>query len=282
MKTISMAALLLSLTFAFANCKKEKIDPNGEVKDVLVQKLQGASDQTLAAVMDAVQQALAQLPELNDSLAGQPVGTCPKITFTPASETATFPATIKLDFGTGCTSRTGNEFAGSITVVASGKVDVAGTSLQVSFSNLKVDGYMLDGKMGMTMVGANFQKVEFSVSELSLTNADGKKMTLSKLDGSREQTAGLATSPATSGQSAFDDDAFDIQFSGKGVDAEGKNFTLETTADLQRIPNCRYLVSGKVVYKVGVLTNSADYGDGTCDNKIKVTVAGVTKEIELP
>lgn len=279
MKTIIKTSLLLLLFSAFAACKKEALE---DVKDNLaVLKAQAQSEQTLAAIIEIVQEEISQSPVLNSGLNGQPIGQCPTVTVSANG----FPASLKIDFGSGCSTRKGYVISGVIQGTVSGKTDAAGAVINISLENFVADGVKASGQIQLTTTGANGeaqQNLAFQVSNFVITNSENMSVTLASLNGARIQAEGQSTTPKSNGPTALLDDVFEISFDGNGSDAEGKSFTLSTPTLLRREYDCRYIVSGEIAYKAGLSTKSANYGDGACDNVVVVTVAGVSKTVTLP
>lgn len=77
------------------------------------------------------------------------------------------------------------------------------------------------------------------------------------------------------------DDEWNIQFTAAGVNRKGVAYTEETTIPLHLKALWPVFVSGEVKRIVGSHTVVTNYGDGTNDFKITVTVDGVTSDIDL-
>lgn len=66
-----------------------------------------------------------------------------------------------------------------------------------------------------------------------------------------------------------------------GKNREGRSFSV-TINNLTKPTNCKYITKGTVqISPSGLNTRTIDYGDGTCDDKAKITVNGNTFEITL-
>jgi hypothetical protein len=73
-----------------------------------------------------------------------------------------------------------------------------------------------------------------------------------------------------------------ISGSASGTDRSGKKFTVDINTPLRREMGCRWIVSGvQTITPEGKKARTIDYGDGTCDDKAKVTIDGNTFEFSL-
>src|SRR6516162_5679810 len=77
------------------------------------------------------------------------VNGCAVYTVSPNDNT-TFPKTITVDFGSGCTDAVGVTRKGKITYIFSGKLINPGTTVSASFTNYSISGYQLQGTYSIT------------------------------------------------------------------------------------------------------------------------------------
>lgn len=273
------ASLFALISFTLFACKKEKLEE--VLTNISALKAQAQSEQMLAAVMDVVQEHVSQIQALNTGLPPLLNNDCPKISTSGNS----FPMTITLDFGNGCTTDKGQQMAGIITILASGKTETTGTTLDVSIKDFKANGNFANGNIQLVTAGASGQAqqdLKIVVSTLKVLSAEGKTIYLEDLRGTRTQTEGKSTVPKLNGKAALMDDVFEIAFEGKGIDSEDKAFTLKTLKPLVRRYDCKYIVSGVIEYNAGVPIKTADYGNGTCDQILVISAGGATKTVNLP
>jgi hypothetical protein len=280
LKPISIAALLLTaLVLPFSSCKKGQLE---DIKtNVQALKAQAEAEQSLAVIVEIIQEEVAQLQALNTGLSAIPAGQCPVVTLS----TGGFPAMLKIDFGIGCTTKKGHSMAGTIQALVSGKTDSTGAIINITLTGISVDGNELNGALTLQTTGANGaaqQDLALTLKNVVIKSAEGNTVTIENLEGTRKQVAGKDTTPKTGGLLSLKDDVFEIIFSGNGTDAEGNPYTLSTTTPLRREYDCRYIVSGKIEYKVAPVDKSADYGDGSCDNQLVVQIGTVTKIVTIP
>jgi hypothetical protein len=280
MKQFPILSLLLIVFVTFSACRKEEIVE--AIDEFLAPKVQAIAEQNINALVDIIQEEVSKHPALNGGV-GTTKDSCVVITFTPKSTTDSFPATLRLNYGTGCTVR-GNTVSGIVTVTVTGKTSQVGSTLNVVFENVKVNNNGLNGKMSLTTTGAKDQAQQsfnYTLTDFTIVTKEGKTATFSTLTGSRTQVAGNSTTVKTNGKTAFSDDAFEITLNGSGKNSDGKDFTVKTISPLRREYNCKWFVSGKLEYTVGLKKQSIDYGS-SCDNILTITIGSITKTIELP
>ena len=67
-----------------------------------------------------------------------------------------------------------------------------------------------------------------------------------------------------------------------GVNRNGKAYDIKITKPLIKRFGCSYIESGIVeLTPEGLSTRTIDYGDGTCDNKAKLTINGNSFDFTL-
>jgi hypothetical protein len=211
------------------------------------------------------------------------LGSCATITVSPADST-TFPKTITVDFGTGCTSLLGFTRKGSITYTLSGHLLYPGTTVSATFNGYSVNGYQIGGTYSITnnstQTGLNFTtavtggQIIFPDSLSSTYTYSGTKTVV--------QTQGFGTPTLL-------DDVYNI--TGKhsfASSASGKSLvdSIGASAPLVVEGSCQHIVSGIInfVYTDGStsLAGTFDYGSGTCDNKATIKIGAFTKNVTLP
>jgi hypothetical protein len=66
------------------------------------------------------------------------------------------------------------------------------------------------------------------------------------------------------------------------ADSDGNTYTRQSTSNLVKRGECRYIVEGTVsLTKNGVEFGTINYGNGECDNLATMTTTEGTKEIEI-
>ena len=75
---------------------------------------------------------------------------------------------------------------------------------------------------------------------------------------------------------------YSITGTASGTAFDGTHFTSNITSALIVALNCRWIEEGKIEFKPdGKLTRTIDFGNGDCDNKATVTIAGISFNILL-
>lgn len=212
------------------------------------------------------------------------LGSCATVTVSP-EDANTFPKTITVDFGSGCTSLAGFTRKGSITYTLSGHLFYPGTTVSATFNGYSVNGYQLSGTYSIannsTESGFNFTtavtdgQVIFPDSTSTTYTYSGTKTVV--------QTAGFST------PTDLTDDTYNI--TGRhsySSSASGKTLvdSIDMKSPLVVNGQCTHIVSGIIdfVYTQGStsLTGTFDYGDGSCDANATIKIGTFTKQVVLP
>jgi hypothetical protein len=287
MQKQSFFSALLVLFIAstlFTACRKGIEGPDGgTLADFVAPRINATAQNTLTTVQDMIYEVASTSPALNTVSGSLVIGQCPVVTVTPKTATDSFPATLTIDFGNGCTWR-GHNMSGKVVLEVSGKVSAGNATMNGSFEQLSVDGNTLSGKINVTTgaAGQSLRNMTFSFTDGKVTTAEGKSVLIASVVATRTQVEGQLTTVSTGGLIAFQDDVFEISFSGNGTGSDGDAFTLSTPTALRRSMTCRWIATGKVEIKSGIKTASIDFGTGTCDDEAIITVAGEVKTVKLP
>ena len=202
---------------------------------------------------------------------------CTIVTITPSDNT-TYPKTVTLDFGTGCTSWYGVTRSGVITYVFSGKFKTPGTTVTATFSNYKVNGYKVEGSYSIMNSSSISAGIVFnsSVTNGKVTYPNGT--TWYSYSGTKtvKQTGGLLSSN-------FNDYVFAITGAHSYASYTGKTLTDSITTPLVKQAVCKNIVSGVVAFTYnGTVKGTLDYGGGTCDSLATLTIGTQSRTIGLP
>ncbi len=275
-------AMLACIAMLFTACRPtEGVDPT---TDFAPSTANGKLQNAITTVQDIIYEAVSTSEALNTLPGSVVIGTCPVVTYTPTGNPGTFPGTLIIDFGSGCTWRE-QEISGSISLEVSGKVSDGNATLTGQVNDLEVDGVKVSVDLVVTLGAApeSLRDMTIVMTDGSIVTADGKTVTISSMTITRTQVAGTETKITTSGdQTALEDDEFDISFAAEGTGSDGKTYTLTTTTVLHRELACRWVVSGVAELTSGFKTATLDFGDGTCDNKITIAIAGEEITVNLP
>jgi hypothetical protein len=273
-KTSAFLTLLAFVSVVLFNaCKKD-------AQTVLTEDQKVEHAQQLAKASQFFTNAFSKATLASDKANGlrgdEPVlqvrGLCGDPTVSPTN-ILTFPKTVTLDYGTGCTDDDGRARAGKM-VLNVGKIWERNSVIQASFTNFMEERTKLNGSYTMTnnsTLGAI--NLSFVADNIVYTDEDGKttaytiRQTLKQIDGGRILNRR--------------DDVYEISSSMTSTLADGTKTSWETTTPLIKANNCRWIQKGKVTIKMNNDTSILDYGNGTCDDDATLTTNGVIKNIKL-
>lgn len=271
MKSILFNALILlgMISITFTACKKDE-EPD---ENTTAAQDNATAENVFADAFARVDEVAKDSSSLNRGNGPDSTG-CATITITPSD--TTFPKTMTIDFGTGCTDQNNVTRKGKIIAVFSGKYRTAGTTVSISFDNFYVNDTKIEGTKSITNNGRNAGgNLSFTVKvEKAKIFADGKTIEWESTR-TNEWIAGENT-PGIS------DDVYSIDGGAKGVNREGHTFEADIIENLIKKIGCRWIVDGKLELKPqGKQSRTIDYGDGDCDNKATVTIGNKTFPITL-
>ncbi|GHN01727.1 hypothetical protein WSM22_32160 [Cytophagales bacterium WSM2-2] len=188
--------------------------------------------------------------------------------------------TITIDYGTTGVTTNGVTRKGIITITYSGKKNVATAYRTMSFTNYSRNGVAFDNAMSYKVTNVQDStkfhhvltggKLTFP-DQTTITRATDFMITIN-------YTAKTVTLSATDGtQNTING------HSAKGSTREGKEYTMDITAGIVYKAECLSTtvipVQGTKTITAGLLSYTIDYGTGTCDNTITITIAGKTVTI---
>jgi len=261
------------------SCTKEsKTNSNND------NETQTASDNMLAqTINDEVTTVTAQSEDngvsgtLGDSAFGFLLSPCATISINTISS----PHQLIIDFGaTNCKCLDGKYRRGEILVSFTGLYKDSGSSHTIGFDNYYVNNYKVEGTQTVTNNGHNNDgHLTFSVDiNSTITDTSGNKLTYISAR-TREWIAGANTT----GLFGWLDDVYSITGTANGTSFNGTAYTAKITSPLIVALNCKWIESGKIDFKPNdSLTRTIDFGNGDCDNKATVDVAGLSFNILLP
>lgn len=167
-----------------------------------------------------------------------------------------------------------------------------GAVLTIKSVGYKVNGVLLDGKKTVTCVTAGVHNIV--VSDTTTGNDYGK---ITYTDGSvaywkSKRTRSLI---AGSGTAGISDNVYEISATSgignpvaNGINKEGRSYTVDISSPVRIDFNCfanntaRYPTMGVItLHPDGKKDRTIDYGDGTCDNKVTVSIGKYSKEVNL-
>ncbi len=185
---------------------------------------------------------------------------------------------ITIDFGTGCTDARGNVRKGIIKVEFNGKRFLSNSQIITTLINYSINGVAIEGVRTVTNTSASLElnpKFTITVQGGKATWPDGSVATR-EVNRTREWLR--AINPLN--------DEWVITGIAAGSNREGKAYQVEITKPLVYKRSCAATSGGIAVEGTKVLTVDGkvitiDYGSGTCDKMITITINGVSKEVEV-
>jgi hypothetical protein len=294
LKTILIFFVSISFVVMLDSCKKDSSTPNNPSNntdttaanlsasttladnaydDIFQTAVQTGYDNNIAYSTSSIGEGRIETNSVHGSTATNTVNGCAVYTLTP-NDVTTFPKTVVVDFGSGCTSTTGITRIGKITYVFSGKLITPGTTVSASFTNYSVNGYQLKGTYSITNNVSLANGVAFttSVSDGSIVFPDQTSYSYS---GSKnvKQTAGITTTMDAS------DDVYSIT-GNNTFSANGNTIVNTITTPLSRAYSCEWIGSGIISFTYNTDTKGTlDFGNGTCDGDVTIKVGSFTKTI---
>lgn len=267
--------LTLAIAFAFFSCQKAKEATDTKMTDALgLSAASGISETLYDDAFDVVLQDGESNNIAGREYAAAKLTSCATVTLSPA-DLVTFPKTMTIDFGAGCTSSNSVVRKGKITAVMSGRIRTAGTTIAVSFDNYFVNGFKLEGSYMITNNGGTGLNFTRQVSNGKLTYPDGTTWYTYTGTHTLAQTAG-------SGTATFADDNFAVTGNGSTGSSAGNNLTVTISTPLVKTGTCRNISSGIEQFTYNAISGSLNFGDGTCDNQALLTVGPLSQTITLP
>ncbi|HPH17930.1 MAG TPA: hypothetical protein PLE32_04115 [Haliscomenobacter sp.] len=208
---------------------------------------------------------VSNVPEVRSS--------CGTITVTPA-DLKTFPKTVVVDFGTGCTDVDGKNKSGKVTMIV-GKIWEPNSLVTLQYENYSEDGVKLDGKFSFSNNSSNTAGIyQIKADKVKITDAKNETWTWS----------GTHNFTQTQGHASWwnwNDDVYDVTGNIDVLFPNNEVVTWNINTPLLKANNCYWVSKGLGVLKLNGTDIQVDYGDGSCDNNAIVTLNGKTFTVKL-
>jgi hypothetical protein len=258
-----------------ANLSSSSATSDNAYDDVFQIAVNTGSDNSISRI---IAQASTGSVETNSvhgvTVNGNGSGSCAAYTVSPADST-TFPKTITVDFGTGCTSNDGVTRIGKITYIFSGRLRVPGTTVSATFTGYSVNGYGLQGTHSITNNSTqNGIAWSTSVTEGKVIFPDASWFTFSGHK-SVVQTAGQTT------PFDFTDDVYGISGAKTLTSSDNKTIQDSVTTTLVKANSCHWVSSGIVSFTYNGVNGTFNFGDGTCDDLAAIHVGMLSDTVHL-
>jgi hypothetical protein len=282
-----IALVLVSLLFLHS-CDQDKIDlSTDDTKNIQNESAMDAlfsDSEDLTSVTVSADNALAggrqmesgRLISVND-----PRLACATIMLVPDPAT-TFQVpkgVLTIDFGTGCNDGNGVTRKGKILIAYNGRRFMPGSSVVTTLDQYQINGVILQGVRSITN-GATSSEAD----PVYTTTMTGGKITWP--DGTSASRAETTTREWKLGAAPVDN-LWIVNGSATGTNRSGLDFSMHITNQLIYKRSCELnnnifiAVQGTKDLIVNNKNISVDYGQGTCDNTVDVTIKSRSKSIQL-
>lgn len=264
------ATLLLSLS-----CNRNDVTWDGEYFSTL-------DNGFVESEFSAVQQMVEVEARAEPTIYGKTTGTtglfCPDATVTV---TANGPSSVilRIDFSSGTNCLDGRLRSGALVATFNGLWKDPGSTVVIRPDNYTVSSYAFSFTQTISVNqkdADNRSNWTTTVDNAQLFHPQNGQITW---DSQRTTTWVAGESTLTD----FADDAFEVTGNASGITRNNREFTADIVTPLRIVTDCSYIVSGSVDIKPRDLnTRTVDYGQGSCDNRVMLTVGSYQQEFFLP
>jgi hypothetical protein len=186
--------------------------------------------------------------------------------------------TIRVDFGDGCEGPYGHVRKGVIEIEYTGNYLVKGSSYTLESIDFYIDDVKVEGTRTATNISETIAQPAFRV-----TTTDGRVTWPDETFITREEER-VHTFSYDLGEQVI---TLEVTGSASGLTRLGEEYTSTIEAPLFYESDC--LTSGQFLPSSGVILIkrpdkpdiNADFGDGSCDGKVSVTIGSVSVEVEI-
>jgi hypothetical protein len=181
---------------------------------------------------------------------------------------------LEIDFGDGCEAVDGQIWKGIVVLEYNGRRFEQGSIVYTVFNNFYIDGYKIEGAIKSTNISASLQSAKF---DIEVTNG--------KLIWPDESFATWNAERTHTWTSMNDGLLLSIEGIATGKTTLGKEYSTEITQPLLLKSECvsssSYVpVQGRKSITVGEnLDIFVDYGNGSCDRTVSISVGRQTKDV---
>ncbi|HEX7846292.1 MAG TPA: hypothetical protein VF476_10880 [Chitinophagaceae bacterium] len=272
MKTRNLPLLLcLFSLYLLVSCDKNKEEADPETETTFTLSENQAISESLADDANTVFFEAAASEGLSGFRTTQVVEStntlsCATVTVTPQN---TFPKTIVIDFGAGCTSADGVTRKGKINIVLSDTVRHHGTTAVMTFDGYHVQGFKVEGTITWTNTSTqNGLSWTREIDNGKVTAPGGNYYWLHEGTKYVTQSAG-ANTPLN-----LLDDVFTVTGNHTVTNPSGDSRSATITEALEKKTICGHVSKGKIKIEGPHHFAILDYGDGTCDRVATISIDG--------
>ncbi len=275
MKRITLA-LISALTITFMSCQDDagsesEVEAALQVADLSTEESVDASFEDVDDITEAGMEDLQALS--SGRFNRRDILQCAEVTHDTVNNTIE----IVYDSLSGCDNPSGRVRHGKIIITYNNHRYEPGAFREVTFEDFYIDDVRVEGTRRIENISGTTDdapKFQITITGGKLTFADGTTVTR---DVDHIRTWYRADNPLN--------DYVTLEGNASGTRRDGISYTVEIIEELVFMRNCRTKgfipVSGVKQITGGEHEITIDYGDGSCDNLVDVTVDGVTETIEL-
>ena len=263
------ALLSLPSIFFFASCQKDETEPDPEIETTFKLTENQAVSESInddATVIFFDASVSSGFYRLNGQTETTGILSCATVTVTPQN---TFPKTITIDFGNGCNSVDGISRKGKINITLSDYVHNAGATAVMTFDNYYTVGFKVEGTITWTNTS--------TPNSISWTRQITNGRVMEPLGGyywTHEGTKSVSQIAGASTPTNLLDDVYSVTGSHTVTNPAGKTRTVTILEALEKKTTCHNVSKGKMKIQATSHFAILDYGDGTCDNIVTITIDG--------
>lgn len=186
---------------------------------------------------------------------------------------------ITIDFGTGCTDLRGNTRKGIIKVEFDGRRFMPGSVIITTLQGYSINGIALEGTRTVTNTSASLEATPTFTIVLDGGKATWPDGSIATREVNRTRRWIRAANPLQ--------DEWTVEGTAAGTNRNNRVYQVEITTPLVYKRECAVgsrvfmAVEGTKVLTVDGKTVIIDYGDGTCDRTVTITIDGVSREVEV-
>ncbi len=281
------ASILLAFLLWGGSCAPEKIDLNSNdsanVENETTSDTHFADSEDLSAVTVSSDNATngGRIAEgVRVIIVNDPRLVCATVTLVPAgNSTVKFPrGLLTIDFGTGCTDKHGNTRKGKILISYNGRRFLPGSSVVTTLDGYEINGIKIEGVRSVTNTSNSSQ----ADPRFTATMTGGM---ITWPDGTTAQRDETITREWKLGVTSLENQWF-VTGSATGKNRHDLEYNMTITNKLVYKKECAankiYMpVQGTKELIVSNKKITIDYGNGTCDKLVTITIKGKSKVVEL-
>ncbi|GAB4138725.1 MAG: hypothetical protein Fur0041_13750 [Bacteroidia bacterium] len=269
MKRILFPVLLLSaVALIFDGCTKKDDTPDSETTSATDNSL---CEGEFLRILPTVNKIAIDEPGIHRWGGNPTPANCPVISVDTPN---VFPATLTIDYGTGCTDPVdGKVRKGKLVVELNMPWDSVGCIMQVHLDSFYVGAIHFEGDVTYTRTGAStFTKV---INNGHCSKGGNTPWEIFwNCNRTINWTSGIGNSQAPQ--------IVTITGTNSGTDRNGKNWSSTITSPLTRDLSCTWVTKGTIeLTPEGKAVRTIDFGDGTCDNRGTITIEGNSFEFTM-